>query len=42
VRMCAPCQADFTERHLRAQKEKDTAELIGRYTLGPTESGVVT
>jgi hypothetical protein len=30
--MCDACKAEHDERHLRAQKEKDTAELVGWYS----------
>jgi len=31
--LCAAHQAEFDERHLRAQKEKDAADLLGCYYL---------
>lgn len=34
--MCPTHKAEFLERHLRAQAEKDAAELLGSYYLVPT------
>jgi len=35
LRMCEPCALEFTQRHERAQKEKDAADLLGCYYLVP-------
>lgn len=40
-RMCPGHRVEHDERHLRAQREKDNAELVGRYTLGATEPELV-
>ncbi len=34
--MCQPHADEFAERHLRAQKEKTRAELVGRVSVGET------
>ncbi len=34
LRMCDPCKREHDERHLRAKAEKDSAELVGWYSLG--------
>jgi len=39
--LCPAHALEHSERHVRAQKEKDGAELIGRYTLGPIELELV-
>lgn len=41
LRMCEAHRAEHDERSLRAQREKDNAELVGRYTLGPAEPELV-
>lgn len=39
---CAAHLVEFTERHRRAQKEKDRADLLGWYSMGPDVPEVVT
>lgn len=39
--MCPAHRLEHDERHLRAAKEKACAELVGRYSLGAPETGVV-
>jgi hypothetical protein len=39
--LCAAHQAEWQERHDRAQKEKARSDLLGWYHSGPIESEVV-